>query len=56
MLKTQFLKADKGNDKTIDLDEVDAFLESLNLKLKKEQIATLIKVTINSQVNFQKLD
>ncbi len=44
LLKSQFKKADKGNDKTIDLNEVDAFLESLNLKLKKEQIAALINV------------
>ncbi len=45
-LKSQFAKADKGNDKTINLKEVDAFLESLNIKLKKEQITALINVII----------
>lgn len=48
MIKAHFLKADKGNDKIIDLNEIDAFLESLNLKLKKEQISTLLDVRVIS--------
>lgn len=45
MIKAHFLKADTGNDKSIDFTEIDAFLESMNLKLKKEQINTLLNVS-----------
>jgi len=44
-IKAHFLKADKDNGKTIDGSEIEAFLESMNLKLKREQINTLMNVS-----------
>lgn len=39
-----FARADKSNDSKIDFKEINAFLESINLKLKKEQVLDLIDV------------
>lgn len=42
MLKRHFKRADTTNDSKINSSEINAFLESINLKLKKDQIQMLI--------------
>ena len=46
VLRRHFRRADTTNDSKINLAEVHAFLDSINLKLKKDQIQALIQVRV----------
>ena len=43
-MRNYFEIADNSKDKTITVNEITTFLESINLKLKKEQLKSLITV------------
>lgn len=43
-MRNYFRIADKSNDKKLSENEVTAFLDSINIKLKKDQLKKLIKV------------
>ena len=42
--KDLFQKADKSGNKNIDLNELDSFLTSINLKFKSDELKNLMKV------------
>jgi hypothetical protein len=44
IMRNYFQIADKSKDKTITVNEITKFLESINLKLKKDQLKSLITV------------
>jgi Ca2+-binding EF-hand superfamily protein len=44
--KDLFQKADKSGNKNIDLNELDSFLTSINLKVKSDELKKLLKVKI----------
>ena len=43
-MRNYFEIADKTKDKSINMNEITKFLESINLKLKKEQLKSLVSV------------
>ena len=43
-MRNYFEIADKSKDKSISMNEITRFLESINLKLRKEQLKDLISV------------
>ena len=46
IMRNYFHLADTSNDKNINKNEVTAFLDSINIKLKKDQLKKLIKVIL----------
>lgn len=48
-MRNYFHLADTSNDKNINKNEVTAFLDSINIKLKKDQLKKLIKVILINQ-------
>lgn len=43
-MRNYFSIADTSNDKKVNENEVTAFLDSINIKLKKDQLKKLMKV------------
>lgn len=44
-MRDYFELTDTNNDKKVTKNELTAFLDSINLKLKKDQLRSLIKVS-----------
>ena len=44
-MRNYFKLADRSNDKKINLNEVSAFLDSINIKLKKDKLKEMINVS-----------
>jgi hypothetical protein len=43
-MRNYFEIADKNEDKSVNMNEITRFLESINLKLRKDQLKSLIQV------------
>lgn len=45
-MRNYFQIADKSNDNKVNMNEITRFLESINLKLRKDQLRSMIHVFI----------
>lgn len=51
-MRNYFELADTSSDRKIDESEVTAFLDSINIRMKKDQLKKLMKVICQKYFNF----